>query len=154
MSFAASFCLETVVFSHQLWVKFSVGVALAMIILLISWCIWTSIEAGADFSVFGSIHDLKDRLVNFTRGLRGPVPKPVSSAGERESGNGRGENRRSSLSGTLKEAFSRFRRNRGISTSSTLVGHNPAGSKVVFRPSDCAEVEMREIGNEEPGCEV
>lgn len=152
MAFATSFCLETLVFSHQIWVKLSVGIMLAMMILLICWCIWTSIEAGAEFSVFGSVNDLKTRLVAFTKGFRSKISKPGPEAGEGEERNN--ENGRSSLPVTLKEAFSRFRRSRGVSTSSTLVGANPTAGKAMSRPSGCTEVEMGEIGNKHPGCEV
>jgi hypothetical protein len=151
MAFSAAFVLETVAFSHQLWAKLSVGAVLAMMTFLISWCIWTTIEAEGDFSIFGSIHHLKDRLVIFTRGLRGETREHVSDAGRYEDGEGQRENGKF----RLKEAFKNFRRRRGISTSSTLVGANPTVGNGPCRPSNCTTVvEMGEIGNKEPGSAV
>jgi len=53
-----------------LWTKLPVGIVLAVIALLISWCIWTSLEAKADYSVLDRVAALKYRLVEITRGLR------------------------------------------------------------------------------------
>ena len=155
MAFSTAFVLETVAFSHQLWAKLSVGVVLAIVIFLISWCIWTTIEAGEDFSVCSTVHHLKVNFVGFTRGLRGKPREPGSDAGHREDGEGQCENGKLRRSGTLKEAFRFFRRKRGISTTSTLVSTDPTVSNGPCRPSDCTtEFEMGEVSKKEPGSAV
>lgn len=145
MAFTAAFSLETLVFSHQIWTKLSVGIAFVMMALLISWCIWTTIEAGTDFSALGSAHHLKDKLVKFTRGLRGKVSEPVPSTEGGEDGDYQRK------FGPFKEAFNFVRRRRGISTSSTLVPTVGNGSR---RPSDSTGVEMGKISNKEPDAVV
>ena len=71
ISFFTAFCLEALLFSVEVWAKLPVGIVLVMILLLISWCVWTTLEAKADFSILSRVNDLKDRLVGFTRSLRG-----------------------------------------------------------------------------------
>ena len=148
-AFTAAFCLETIVFSHQLWVKLSVGVVLvlAMAILLASWCVGIVIEA-KNFSVRETLHHLKDQLVDLTRSLRGKTFRP--------SGVGMTERKREALPpGCLKEAFSVFRRRRGHLTSPTPVRPNQTMGEGTHKPeSDRTEVEMSEIGTKESGCEV
>ena len=85
IAFTAAFSLEALVFSHQLWAKLSVGVVLAVMVLLITWCVWTTVEAQADFSVLERVHFLKDRLVCFTRRLRGKTHEPGPDTGDEES---------------------------------------------------------------------
>jgi hypothetical protein len=152
MAFTAAFSLETLVFSHQTWTKLSVGIAIALMILLISWCIWTTIEAGTDFSAHNSVHRLKDQLVKFTRGLRGKYSVPGPEVGNGEDGDRRGKRRKFYRSGTLKEAFDFVRRRRGVSMSSTLVGVNLGNGS--SRPSDSTGVEMGKMNNKEPGSAV
>ena len=115
VAFATAFCLETLVFSRQMWAKVSVGVVFAIVILLISWCVWTMIGAMADFSVFGTFYGLKDRLVNFTMGLRGEAVEAQPDAGHRE---GDDETR----SRILEGIFSFTRRWRGSTFSTQVVG--------------------------------
>jgi hypothetical protein len=153
MAFATAFGLETLVFSHQVWARLSVGITLAMMILLILWCIWTTIEAGSNFSVLGIAHQLKNRLVRFTRRLRGKTPYPGPVPGDCEDEDGRRKSEKPHRLGSLKEAFNLFRRRRGISTSSTLVSHPVAGNRL-SRPSDSTGVEMGEINDKELGCAV
>lgn len=147
VAFAAAFGLETLVFSRQMWTKLSVGIAVAMMILLISWCIWTTIEVGTDFSVFDSVHRLKDHLVVFTKGLRGKGSELGSDTGDGEGDDTKGKSGRFYRSGQLKEAFDFVRRRRGVSTSSTLVGFNQAMGNGSSRPSDSTGLEMGKIGN-------
>ena len=42
IAFTAAFSLEALVFSRQVWARLSVGVALAMMALLTTWCVWKS----------------------------------------------------------------------------------------------------------------
>ena len=126
-AFLSAFGLEALLFSDELWTRLPVGVVLVMILMLISWCIWTTLEAKTDFSLLSTIHDLKDRLVWFTRGVRGKTPEPGPDAGDFRGGDGQGNTRRPSRSGTLRETLSRFRLQRArASTSATLV--NPTGT--------------------------
>ena len=71
VAFTAAFTLETLLFSDGLWARISVAAVLLIVTLLISWCIGTTFETETDFSALGSIHVVKDRLVQFTRSLRG-----------------------------------------------------------------------------------
>ena len=71
ISFFAGFGLEVLLFSKELWAKSPVGIVLTTTVFLIYCRVWTTLEAGVDFNLLGRIHDLKDGLVNFTRGLRG-----------------------------------------------------------------------------------
>ena len=48
IAFTAAFSIEALAFSRQLWVKLSVGIVLAVIVLLITWCIWATPETQAD----------------------------------------------------------------------------------------------------------
>jgi len=125
-------------FSSELWARLPVGIVLAMMILLTSWCVWTSLEARKKFSILDGVHVLRDRLVNFTRSLRG---KPDAS----DCGSDDGRD------GMLKEAFTRLRQLRRprVSVSSTLV--NAAGNNEPYGPPNGAGVEMSEINKKEPG---
>ena len=140
MAFTVAFTLETLLFSRQTWSKLSAGIAIAMMMLLISWCIWTTVEVGTDFSSLGGVHRLKEHLVKFTRGLRGKFSEPGSDGGADEEGDRRGKRGKFYRSGPLKEAFDFVRRRRGVSMSSTLVGANLANG--LSRPSDSTGVEM------------
>jgi hypothetical protein len=144
MAFANAFILEALVFSRQMWTKITVGIALAMMILLISWCIGTTLEAGADFSVHDSVHRLKDRLVKFTRGLRGKVSGPGPDVGD---GKDKDKEQKSGglyRSGPSKGTFNFRLRRRGVSKCVTLVSVGPTAD----HPSDSTGVE---INNKEPG---
>ena len=98
IAFLTAFGLEALLFSSELWARVPVGVVLTMTIMLISWCVWTTLEAKSDPSVLVGVHDLKDGLINFTRCLRGKTSGPLSDAVDVEIG-------RLSRLGTLKEAF-------------------------------------------------
>ena len=126
IAFTAAFGLEALVFSRQLWARLSVGVVLAMVVLLISWCVWTTRGARSDFSVLERVHFLKDRLVGFTRRLRGKTPEPGPDAEDGEGGNNKNEGGSFQQSGTLTGAFKflRGRRRHRTSTPTSLVGVN------------------------------
>ena len=140
-SFFAAFCLEALLFSDELWTKLPVGILLVMMLFLVSWCVWTTLEAKADFSILSRVYDLKDGLVGFTRGLRGKTSEPESDAGD-------GGSVMLTKPGPLKEAFNRLRRPREprVSTSSTLVSQIRGGR---YGPPDVTVVEMDGINNKE-----
>lgn len=149
VGFTTAFCLEALVSSHQLWVKLSLGIAFAMTTSLISWCIWTTIEAGIDFSLFGAVHDLKDRLVGFTKGLREKTPEPGPDVGNSQAGGGRKNRWKLRQSRALRETFKFLRHGRGGSMSSTLVSRRQSGIGLP-RPSEGTVVEMDEVKDKEP----
>ena len=105
IAFTTAFSLETILSSRQKWAKLPVGIVLAIVILLISWCVRTTMGPRSDFSVLGRVHLLKDRLVDFTRRLRGKTPEPGPDAGDGEGGNRQSEGRSLQQSGTLMDAF-------------------------------------------------
>jgi hypothetical protein len=149
ISFLAAFALEALVFSDELWAKVPIGVALAMIVLLIFWCVSTTFEAKTVFSFLGGVHALKGGLVDFTRSLRGKVPEAEPEAGSARDGGGK--TLTLSRSGTFKGAFNRLRRpqRRRASTSSTLV--DPTRSNGRGSP-DAITAGIDEIGTKkEPG---
>ena len=151
VAFLSAFGLEALLFSNGLWTRVPVGVILVMILMLISWCIWTTLEAKTDFSLLSSVHTLKDRLVDFTRGARGNASEPGSDVGDAGDDDGQGKIRRLSRSGTLKEAFGRLRPRRPrASTSATLV--NPTGV-IGFVPG-VTIVEMDKIKKNDSGSAV
>ena len=142
MAFTVAFTLETLLFSRQTWSKLSVGIALAMMILLISWCIWATVEFGTDFSSLSGVHHLKTKLVRFTKGLRGKDSESVPGAGDGADGSMQGNRGKS---GSWKGAFDFARRRRGFSMSSTLVANGTS------RPSDSMEMEMGKMNTKDPG---
>jgi hypothetical protein len=85
IAFTTAFCLETLVFSHQAWAKLSVGIAFAVMVLsgvlVFSGSQWNP-RLVPTFQAI--VHLLKDRLVGFTRGLRGGNPEPGLDAGDSE----------------------------------------------------------------------
>jgi len=116
--------------------RLPVAAAFAMMALLISWCIGTSVEAKTDFSALSI-------LVNFTRKLRGKTLESETDAGDGGGGDGRDANRT-----TLRDALNlRLRKNRP-STSSTLVNRTESGRPC--SPPGGTEVEMGEINNVVP----
>jgi hypothetical protein len=121
-----------------------------MIVLLIFWCVWTTLEAGADFSFLDKVHVLKDRLVGSTRGLRDETPESVPDAGDAGDGGGQGKSGMLSRSGSLKKTFNRLCRpgRPRASTSSTLVNPNRNSG---CGPPDATVVEMGEIDNKVSG---
>jgi len=126
VAFLSAFGLEALLFSDGLWTRLPVGVVLVMILMLISWCIWTTLEAKTDFSVLISFRDLKDRLVGFTQGARGKTSEPGPGAGD---DGGQGRIRRLSRSETFKDALTRFRPRRSrASTAATLVNGRPGAA--------------------------
>lgn len=80
-----AFALETLVFGRQVWAKISVGFVFAVGMLLISWFVGATMAGQTDFSVFGTIYNLKHRLLQFTRGLRGEAVGSLPDAVHRES---------------------------------------------------------------------
>ena len=143
-AFFTAFGLETLLFSSELWAKLPVGVVLAMMVILISWCIWTTLEAGGDISFLGWAHALKGVLAGFIRRLQGKA----TESGPDE-GNG-GDRDRQGKSRALKEVFNRLRPPRGhrFSTSSTLVNAGRCG------PLHTTEVEMSEVDPKGPRSDV
>jgi hypothetical protein len=151
ISFLAAFALEALVYSDELWAKVPIGVTLAMIVLLIFWCVSTTFEAKTVFSFLGGVHALKDGIANFTRSLRGKVPETEPDVESARDGGDRGKTLTLSQSGSFKEAFNRLRRpqRRRASTSSTLV--DPTRSNKRGSPN-AATVEMGGVGpKKEPG---
>jgi len=141
VAFLSAFGLEALLYSNDLWTKLPVGVVLVMILMLISWCIWTTLEAKTDFSVLTSFRDLKDRLVGSTQGARDETSEPGPGAG---GDGGQGRIRRLSRSETFKDALTRFRPRRSrASTSATLVNGRPG-----------AAVEMDKIKKDDSGSAV
>jgi len=138
IAFTTAFSLEALVFSSELWARLPVGIVLAMMILLISWCVWTRLEATWGLSVLDGVHVLRDRLVNLIRSLRGKTG----------TGDGEGDDGRD---GMLKEAFTRLRQLRRprVSVTSTLV--NAAGSDGPYGSPNGEGVEVSEIDEREPG---
>ena len=138
-------------FSSELWAKIPVGVVLLIMILLISWCVGTTVEAKTDFSALVRFHVFKDHLVKLTRSLRGKTTEPGLDVGDAGGEDGQGTSGVPSRTGSLKEAFRfsrhwRLRRNRA-STTSTLV--NPmGGSNGPCGPLDGTGVEMDEVNSE------
>jgi hypothetical protein len=150
LAFTVAFILETVVLSHQLWARLSVGVILALMTLLISWYLWIMTEAGSVFSVFEGVQHLKYWLFEFSRGLRGITAELGSGPGNGRDGDHLGRNRGPPRSRTSKEDFEFFRRRRRVSTSSALVNVGPTEGGGLPGVSDSIQVEMREIENREP----
>jgi hypothetical protein len=151
ISFLAAFGLEALVYSDELWVKVPVGVVLAIIVLLISWCVSITFEAKTGFSFLDAVHVLKGGLIDFTRGLRGKTSEPGPDAEDIVDGDGQGRSVTLSRSGILKGASIRLRQLRRLRvlTSSTLI--NPTGNDG-RGPSDVGAVEMDGIGiANEPG---
>lgn len=156
--FTIAFGLETLVFSRQTWAKLSVGIALAVMILLILWCAWTGVAARTCFSTSSGVNLLKRWLVDSTGGLRGKIPEPRPGVGEGKGGDGQSKSGKFYKSGTLtlREAFDfirRPRRQRG-STASTLVDAKWTESRVSCGPPDSAEVGISETKNGVSECAV
>ena len=145
VAFLSAFGLEALLFSSELWTRLPVGVVLVMIVLLISWCVWTTLEAKGDFSLLSIVHNLKDSLVGLSRRLQGTTSDPESDAEDAGGGDGQGNIRRLSRSETLKEAFNRLRRPRA-STSATLVDRTGINGCV---PPGPTAVEMHKIKSDE-----
>ena len=152
VAFLSAFGLEALLFSSELWTRLPVGGVLAMIVLLISWCVWTTLEAKGNISLLSIVHDLKVGLVGVTGPLRGKTSNFGSDAGGTEDGDGQGNIRRLSRSGTLKEAFNRLRPRRPrASTSATLVDRPGIDGSV---PPDPTLVEMDKIKSDDSGSAV
>jgi len=137
IAFTTAFSLEALVFSSEFWAILPVGIVLAVMILLTSWCVWTRLEATWDLNVLDGVHVLRDRLVDFIRSLRG---KTGTRDGEGDDGR----------DGMLKEAFARFRQSRRLRVSVSPMLIHAAGSDRLCGPPNGAGVEMGEIGREEP----
>ena len=140
--FTTAFSLETITSSRHMWAKLSVGIALAMMILLISWCTWPVVAARTNFSASGAANCLTGWLINFTRDMRGKTLDSEPDAGD-------SKRRKLYRSGTLKEAFN-FIRARRRSTSSTLVNAKWTGSNgSCASPPGSTEAEVGETNNKE-----
>ena len=151
ISFFTAFGLEVLLHSDELWTRLSVGILIAIIILLVCWCVWTGFTTSTDFSFLSSVHALKEGIVNFTRGLRGVASEPGSDAGVGGDGEGGGRSgiRRHRRSAALKEAFNRLRpRRTRASTSATLVsssGGNESGPPDVMEMGKIKKVPSDEV---------
>ena len=153
VAFLSAFGLEALLFSSELWARLPVGVVLAMIVMLISWCVWTTLEAKGDFSLLSKVHILKGGLVGFTRTLRGKTSETGSDTGDGGDDDSQSKVGTLSRSGTFKVALDRLRRPRRsrASTSATLV--NQAGINV-YGPRDATSVEMAKMKNDGSGSAV
>ena len=60
IAFPTAFGLEVLLFSSELWARLPVGVVLTVIVMLISWCVWTMLEAKSGFNVLVRVHALKE----------------------------------------------------------------------------------------------
>ena len=149
IAFTAALSLEALVFSRQLWTKLPVGVVLALVILLISWCVSTSLEAKKDISVLDRVRDFKERLIEFTRSLRDRIAEPGLDTGDAGGGDGQGVNGTPDRTGSLRETLNRLRRPRRSRTwtVSTLV--DPTGSNGPCSVPGRTEVEMGDMSREE-----
>jgi len=147
MAFTTAFGLEALLFSSETWARLPVGIVLATMVLLISWCVGTTFEAKTDFSALDRVHVLKDHLVDFTRKLRGKGSEPELDVGDGGDDDGQDISETLNRMGSLKEAFSRPWRPRRqrASTSATLV--NPIGN-------GGTGVAMNEMNNKVPASVV
>ena len=102
--FTTAFSVEVFMSRGDAWVKITVGIALALMILPISWGIWATFEARAGFSILSSIDLWKSRLFGFTRGV------PESGPGDGGDLDGQGNAGKLRRSRTMKEMFNFIRR--------------------------------------------
>ncbi|KAF9791947.1 hypothetical protein BJ322DRAFT_1026338 [Thelephora terrestris] len=58
VSFTTAFGLETLVSTPQIRTKLSVGAVFVMVIVLIFWCVWITIEGRTDIGVFSAVYCL------------------------------------------------------------------------------------------------
>jgi len=147
IAFTAAFGLEALLLSSETWTKLLVGIVLAMMVLLVLWCVGTIVEAKTDFSALDRVHAFKDHLGDFTRKLRGKTSEPEPSAGDGGGDDGQDISETLNRMGSLKEAFNRHLRPRR-QTSATLV--NPIGSNGPCGPPGGTGVEMGEMNNGVP----
>ena len=141
LAFTAAFSLDTLGFSGDSWAKLPVAIALASTILLISWCVYTMMEAKAYISLSDGVPVFKDYIANLIRSLRSSASEPGSDAGD-DGDDGQGMSGMLDRTVTLKEAFGRLRRRLGLQRASTLV--NPTRSS--RRSPSATAVEMGEVG--------
>lgn len=142
--FTAAFSVEIFTSSRQVWVILTVGIALAMMILPISWGVWATFEARAGFSVLSRINFWKTRLYDFTRG------DPEAGVKDDEGWDGQRKVGKPRRSRTLKEVFNSMRRplREKASTSSKrhLAGSNgPCSSPGTLGVED--EINGKEQGS-------
>ena len=141
IAFLSAFGLEALLFSSELWTRLPVGVVLTIIVLLISWCVWTRLAAKGNISLLSIIDDLTVCLFYFARPLRGKTSDSGSRAGGAGDGDDQCEVGMLSHFGTLKEAFNRFRLQRPRASPTGINGHVPP---------DVTTVEMSETNNNPP----
>lgn len=140
VAFTTAFGLETLVYSRPTWTKLLVGVIFLMVVLLIFWCVLTTVEAETNFSALSGLHrSVKDYFVGLARGLRGSNPQVRPVVEDGGYGNGRG------LETSRTFSFIRRRRRKRGSTLSTLVNENPVGSNASGCLSDNTGIELNEI---------
>jgi hypothetical protein len=116
IAFTAAFGLEALLFSDEIWTRLPVGIVLAMMILLISWCVGTTFEAKTDFSALSILSD-------FTRMLRGRARESGPNAGDGGGDDGQNTSGALGRAGAFREALNRYwrQRRRRASVASTLV---------------------------------
>ena len=147
VSFLTAFGLEVLLYSDGLRARLPVGALLVMVVLLIFWCIWTTLEARVNFSLFGRVCVLKDGLVSFmTRRLSGKTSGPRSDVGGAAGSGGQGkiEMLAPRLSEGLKEVFNRLHLSRRSGDSISPAFVNPTGNDEHGLPHATA-VEMGDI---------
>jgi hypothetical protein len=105
------------VYSKQAWARLSVGIALAVMLFLILWCIWMMIEAWIGFSVLVTVRSWSAWVVESTWGFGDKATEPGQDKGD-----SRGEKIKS-------PRLSLFRWGRRGSRSSSFVGVDPTRDK-------------------------
>ena len=143
ISFLVAFSLEVLLYSNGSRAKLSVGLVLAGMVLLICWCVSTSMETRTNFGLLGRVQVLKDDFVDFTRRLRGAASVSESDAGDVGDGDGQCGSGVPSRSETFVKPSNQTQ-GLGGPTSSALVtqtGDNGSGSP------DVTAVEMGEANN-------
>ena len=150
IAFTTAFGLEALLLSSEIRTKLLVGIVLAMMVLLVLWCVGTIVEAKTDFSALDRVHAFKNHLVDFTRKLRGKTSEPEPSAGDGGGDDGQDISEALNRIGSWKETFNRHLRPRRqrASTSATLV--NPIGNNGPCGPPGGTGVEMGEMKNGVP----
>jgi len=146
IAFTTAFSLEAMLFSGELWAKLPVGIILAMVTLLVFWCVSIMLTSRADFCVSSGVHVLKDRIVDLIGSLRGELSEPGPDARNAGGDDDRGMSGMLYRLGALKEAFNRLRRPRRPRALASPTFVNPTGGNR-RGTQDATTVEMGEINN-------
>lgn len=138
VTFTTGFSVEIFMSSRQTWVKICVGIALAMMLLPVTWFVWVTIEAGTGFSVSNGVRLWKDRVLN-------GASEPVPGAGDVGGKSGKPPRFR-----TLKEAFNFIPRpSRGRASASSKLNLTGSGGSCSLsdKPGAGGEVDNKEQGS-------